>query len=324
MNTLIDSIKNLSAPFEPVPTGATLKLNPLDGIETVLFSIYGTLLISNSGDVSTATAVASAEALTQSLIVSGYEGDPERAGELGPELLHTEIKHWHEASRENGTDFPEVEISRVWKKVIKRFQALKILKSDDDPQRIERLAVEYECRINPVWPMPDARRTLENLRDRGFRLGIVSNAQFYTPLTIEALFGKPLEALGFEKELCVFSYKELCAKPSVELFKALPAMPARRNLSTSIALATEVNEGESSDEGSDEEIEREKLIDLSKTLYVGNDMLDDIWTASQAGCKTALFAGDWRSLRERKEDKRCKKLAPDAIVDHLHQITEII
>jgi len=289
MNTLIDSIKNLSTPLKPVPTGATLKLNPLDGIETVLFDIYGTLLISGSGDIGTAATVDSAEALTQSLIVSGYEGDPERAGELSSELLHTEIEHWHETARESGTEFPEVEVSRVWKKVIERFQALEILKPDDDPQRIERLAVEYECRVNPVWPMPDARRTLDNLRARGFRLGIVSNAQFYTPLTIEALFGTPLEALGFEKDLCVFSYKQLKAKPSVELFQTL-----------------------------------ETQIDLSKTLYVGNDMLNDIWTASQVGCKTALFVGDWRSLRERKEDKRCKKLAPDAIVDHLHQITEII
>ncbi len=304
MKTLIDSIKNLSAPLDPIPTGATLKLDPLDGVETVLFDIYGTLLVSGSGDVGTAAAVNSAEALTQSLIVSGYEGDHERAGELGPELLHAHIEHWHKAARESGIDFPEVEISRVWKSILERFQSLEIIRFDDDPRRIERLAVEYECRVNPVWPMPAARRTIENLRERGFRLGIVSNAQFYTPLTIEALFGKPLEALGFEKKLCVFSYKELKAKPAVELFQKLPAL--------------------SSVEGNDEGAKGGESIDLSKTLYVGNDMLNDIWTASQAGCRTCLFAGDQRSLRLREKDKRCKKLVPDAVVDDLHQITEII
>ncbi len=290
MNTLIESIKKLSAELAPLPTGAALKLEPLDRIETILFDIYGTLLVSGSGDIGTAAAIDSCEALIQSLIVSGYEGDHERAGELGPELLHTEIEHWHKAARENGTDFPEVEISRVWKKIIERLQSPGILKPDDDPQRIQQLAVEYECRINPVWVMPGALKTIENLRSRGFRLGIVSNAQFYTPLTIEALLGKPLDALGFEQELCVFSYKKLRAKPSVQLFKTL-----------------------------------ENRTDWSRTLYVGNDMLNDIWTASQLdGCRTCLFAGDRRSLRLRKEDPRCDGLVPDAIVDQLHQITEIV
>jgi putative hydrolase of the HAD superfamily len=289
MNALIESINKLSAPLEPLPTGAALRLQPLDGINTVLFDIYGTLLVSGSGDIGTAAAVDSSEALIQSLIVAGYEGDHERAGELGPELLHAQVQLWHKAARETGIDFPEVEISRIWKKIIEQFQALEIIKPDDDPQRIQQLAVEYECRVNPVWPMPAAAETLANLQSRGFRLGIVSNAQFYTPLTLEALLGKPLQALGFEKELCVFSYKELRAKPSVDLFQTLG-----------------------------------NRLDWSRTLYVGNDMLNDIWTASQVGCRTVLFAGDRRSLRLREEDTRCKGLAPDAVVDQLHQITEMV
>jgi len=300
MKELIKRITELSEPLEPLPTGMELNLAVLDGIETVLFDIYGTLLVSGSGDIGTAAAIDSAEALIQSLIVSGYEGDHERAGELGPELLRAEIEHWHEAAKESGTDFPEVEISRVWKNVIERFQTLELLKPDDDPLRIEQLAVEYECRVNPVWPMPDALRTIENLKERGFRLGIVSNAQFYTPLLIDALFGKPLDALGFDKELCVFSYKELKAKPSVELFQQVTAKPS----------------------GEDGTLETK--VDWNKTLYVGNDMLNDIWTASQVGCRTCLFAGDQRSLRLRETDKRCKNLVPDAVVDNLHQITEMV
>lgn len=289
MNELTKRISELSQPLEPLPTGAVIHLPALDNVETVLFDIYGTLLVSSSGDVGTAAATDSGEALIQSLIVSGYEGDHERAGELGPELLQAEIQHWHEAARESGTKFPEVEISRVWKKVIERFQTLELLKPDDSIEKILQLAVEYECRVNPVWPMPAAVETIANLRERGYRLGIVSNAQFYTPLMIEALFGKSLEELGFEKELCVFSYKELQAKPAIELFQTL-----------------------------------ENKVDFSKTIYVGNDMLNDVWTASQAGCRTVLFAGDKRSLRLREKDKRCKKLVPDAVVDHLHQITEMV
>ena len=289
MKTLIERIKKLSQPLEPIPTGAVLKLDPLDGVETVLFDIYGTLLISGSGDVGTAAATDSTEALTQALIVSGFEGDCERASEFGPELLKAEIAQRHETAHDDGIEFPEVEISRVWKKIIQKFQALDLLKADEDPDKILRLAVEYECRVNPVWPMPGALEAIQFLKKRGFRLGIVSNAQFYTPLIIEALFGKSVEALGFEKELCVWSYKELRAKPSIELFQTL-----------------------------------ETKTDLSKALYVGNDMLNDVWTATEAGCHTVLFAGDQRSLRLRERDKRCKKMKSTAIVDDLRQVTEMV
>lgn len=289
MKTLIQRIKKLSQPIEPISTGITLDLHPINGVETVLFDIYGTLLISGSGDVGTAAATDSSEALTQSLIVSGYEGDHERAGELGPALIRAEIAQWHEAARDDGIEYPEVEISRVWKKIIKKFQTLGLLKADDDPQKILRLAVEYECRVNPVWPMPGALETIEFLKARGFRLGIVSNAQFYTPLILEALLGKSVKTLGFDPSLCVWSYKEHRAKPDIQLFQGL-----------------------------------KKKTDLSKALYVGNDMLNDIWTATQAGCQTVLFAGDRRSLRLREHDSRCKKLTPTAIVDNLRQITEMI
>ena len=286
-SVLVRRIRELSRPMTPVPAGRAVHLEPLDQIETVLFDLYGTLLISGSGEVGTAGATDSAEALTQSLIVAGYDGDPERAGEVGSELIGQEIRSRHETARAEGTAFPEVEITRVWKKVIEKLQSLDLLKPDDLPGKILRLAVEYECRANPVWPMPGSAETIAFFKARGLRLGIVSNAQFYTPLILEALFGKTHVEMGFDPALCVWSYKAMRAKPSIELFQELDT-------------------------------------DLSRAVYVGNDMLNDIWTASQAGCRTVLFAGDRRSLRLREEDSRCRDVRPDAIADELLQITEMI
>lgn len=282
MNSLLKTIETLSVPLEPIPTGIALRLKPLDGIETILFDLYGTLLISGEPTDST-------EALTQALIVSGYEGDVERAAEVGAELLHQETKRWHHAGQERGIKFPAVEISRVWKKVITEYQTLGLLKPDDDPQKIIRLAVEYVCRATPAWPMPAALETLENLHARGFKLGIIANAQFYTPLILEALFGKSLKEIGFNEALCVFSYKEMKAKPSTELFQKIA-----------------------------------EKIDPKTTLYVGNDLLNDLAPAAQIGCRTVLFGGDQRSLHLHEENKNSKKIVPDAIVDHLHQITEMV
>jgi putative hydrolase of the HAD superfamily len=287
MKPLIDRIKEQSYPIEALPTGMKIDLHPIDGIKTVLFDIYGTLLISDSGDIGIVSATDSYGALTQALKISGYKGDLKRAGELGPPLLKAEVQQWHKTAQENGIEFPEIEISKVWKNVIQNFQTLEILEPDADDGKILRLAVEYECLVNPTWPMPGALETIQKLKARGFKLGIVSNAQFYTPLILEALFGQSIEAMGFDPALCVWSHKELRAKPDIQLFQSLET-------------------------------------DFSKTLYVGNDMLNDIWTATEAGCRTVLFAGDKRSLRLREQDSRCKKLIPTAVIDDLRQITEMI
>jgi putative hydrolase of the HAD superfamily len=57
---------------------------------------------------------------------------------------------------------------------------------------------------------------------------------------------------------------------------------------------------------------------------VGNDKLNDIWPATQLGLKTALFAGDQRSLRLRENDVRCSGLEPDLVITRLSQLSDFI
>jgi putative hydrolase of the HAD superfamily len=59
-------------------------------------------------------------------------------------------------------------------------------------------------------------------------------------------------------------------------------------------------------------------------LFIGNDMFRDIYPAQMAGFKTALFAGDTKSLRLRQERSELKKITPDFIVTDLRQILNII
>jgi putative hydrolase of the HAD superfamily len=53
-------------------------------------------------------------------------------------------------------------------------------------------------------------------------------------------------------------------------------------------------------------------------------MLKDIYPAQKMGMQTALFAGDTRSLRLRKEDPRLKNVSPDYTVNSLEQIMGIV
>jgi putative hydrolase of the HAD superfamily len=65
---------------------------------------------------------------------------------------------------------------------------------------------------------------------------------------------------------------------------------------------------------------RNKNIAPANALYVGNDMLNDIYPAQQAGFQTALFAGDRHSLRLRENDLRCRSLSPDLFIIDLRDL----
>ena len=272
------------------------QLNRLDPVKAVLFDVYGTLFVSGSGDVGTAAATNTAGALTRALAASGFSGDLEEASRAGTDRLKAEILAWHKAGREAGIDFPEVEITKVWKKIIDALLTKGILTAPGiELDMVLRLALEYECRVNPVFPMPGGLDTIRQIKEYGYILGIVSNAQFYTPLLFSAFFDQSVEDTGFDPDCCIWSYKELEAKPSDALFpKAGRFLRERYN------------------------------IGLEETVYVGNDMLNDVYCAKTAGCKTILFAGDKRSLRMRENDKRCLAIKPDAVITSLAQLPEII
>ncbi len=296
MHPLDEIIRKNCPPLAPLPTATQPQLNRLEPVKAVLFDVYGTLFVSGSGDVGTAAATNTAEALTQALVVSGFEGDLEQAGRVGKDLLRSGILEWHRAGHEAGVDFPEVEITKVWKKLIDSLRNTDTLTTEEvEFDLIRRLALEYECRVNPVFPMPNSRETIEALKARGLALGIVSNAQFYTPLLFPAFFGKTTGELGFDPDCCIWSFKELKAKPSTALFPKVQKF-----------------------------LERNHGIAPEETAYVGNDMLNDIYCAKQAGCKTVLFAGDRRSLRLRENDERCLAIQPDAVVTSLDQLMEIL
>ena len=64
----------------------------------------------------------------------------------------------------------------------------------------------------------------------------------------------------------------------------------------------------------------ERGIGSDEVLYVGNDMLNDMTPASRVGFRTALFAGDARSLRMREGDPRVAGVAPDLVLSSLAEL----
>jgi putative hydrolase of the HAD superfamily len=69
------------------------------------------------------------------------------------------------------------------------------------------------------------------------------------------------------------------------------------------------------------ELSRVHGIKPHQVLYIGNDIRNDIDPAVRLGMNAALFAGDRRSLRTRREDPRLRSVRPAAVITSLPQIT---
>ncbi|MAT73205.1 MAG: haloacid dehalogenase [Planctomycetaceae bacterium] len=281
--TLRERIRQLSSPLAPRPTEAQPVLPRLADIRAVVFDVYGTLLVSASGDISLATEGAPAAAAIEALTALGVA--PPADGEELAARLRATIEAAHAASPSNT---PEVEIREIWRDVLAEFNL------QPSAHQIEQLAVQYECRVNPVWPMPGMVDVLERIAGSGRQLGIISNAQFFTPLAMEALTGESLEQLGFAPDLSEWSYDRREAKPGAFLYHRCAEALAARGLQP------------------------------AQTLYVGNDMRNDVWPAQQVGFRTALFAGDQRSLRLRTDDPQVAGVIADAVVTELPQLLQLL
>jgi putative hydrolase of the HAD superfamily len=286
----IERLRVCSRPLKARPALRRPLLRPLPGVRAVLFDIYGTLFISASGEVGSRRGRAAA--LRRAFSACGLPLPPagsRRAARLLPELILAE----HREQRAKGYEFPEVEIRLVFRRLVERLRGKGMAPLPEAVDE-ERLSLEYELTVNPAWPMPGAGSTLQALKERGYRLGLLSNAQFYTPFLFPALLGYRLEELGFESRLCAWSYRSRQAKPSLALFEEV----------------TEALEGEG--------------IRPADTLAVGNDRLNDVWPASRLGLRTALFAGDRRSYRPRPTDPRLAGLSPDLVLTSLAQLLEAL
>ncbi|MEM6363297.1 MAG: HAD family hydrolase [Planctomycetota bacterium] len=273
-------------PLEPVPTKQTAKLRPIDHIDVVLVDVYGTLLISGSGDVGVADEVADGSDI---VVEVARSMNLERPNDMPTVIdVRRQIRQTNAAMLGKDNPKPEVEILDIWRQVLGQHGRSDLA---DQPRVVASLAAATEARLNPTWPMPGAVEALRWLRGKGIKLGIVSNAQEFTVLLIEDLIGGHLED-WFDLNLCFFSHRFRTAKPALGLFDRAIAELARCGVRP------------------------------ERAAYIGNDMLNDVWAASQVGLRTILFAGDARSLRLRRDQPTCAELKADVVLTDWNQLVE--
>jgi putative hydrolase of the HAD superfamily len=275
------ALKSHLKPMKPQPTALAVEGGLRRPITCLLCDIYGTLLISGSGDIGISRRQAAEENQLNRLLADYKINRP--LAKLRHDLYET-IEKEHHRKRTKGIDHPEVKIEEIWAAIL----------PFGGKDKIRTFAVQWEMAVNPVWPMPGMQELIAACRLGGIALGIISNAQFFTPLLFEWLSGADLEQLGFDRRLIQLSYRHGHAKPSPFLF----AYAVNRLEAMGIA--------------------------KEETAFIGNDMRNDIAPALAAGFQTILFAGDERSLRMRKNDPFIRDLKPDLQITHLNQLVSFL
>lgn len=297
----MDYIEELLATLpetKPVDTGVIASYSKEDNIKAVVFDIYGTLLVSSSGDIDQAEI--STKNLEKAMLGSNIELVDPGSRALEHILCDFEytINICHQEAKRNNVPYPEIDILTIWEIVLLHARRKGLVNFNGDAN-IMRLTIVFEFLSNKVYPMPGMQSVIEGLKKRDYPLGIVSNAQFYTPVAMNYFMHKRVgleeKITYFEPELTVYSYKLGIGKPDTRLFAELvPVLKSKYG------------------------------IEPNEVLFVGNDMLKDIYTSSKAGFKTVLFAGDKRSLRFRSDDNRVGNLKPDHVITNLNQLLNIV
>jgi len=286
----VNAVLNHRQPLEPLETDVVAELQTLRSVRAVVFDVYGTLVISGSGDVGSADTSGEDSKIGEAMAAVGIVPQAERIPTVAE--LHAQIKRINDLRRDETCPKPEVDIVEAWRKTLENRQTEF---PGSATKCVVQLAAEYEARANPTWPMPGAAELLSRLKEAGIPLGIVSNAQVFTPFLVENLLAdQSLQRGGFDSDLCIFSNRFRQAKPGPRLFDALREGLVRRGILP------------------------------HEAIYVGNDMLNDVWAASQAGMRTAWFAGDARSCRPRADDPRCRCLRPDIVLTSLMQLLQCL
>lgn len=294
--SLIKRIRELADPLTPIAVDHATRLKKLPGIKCVAFDFYGTMFISGVGDIGIDEdqKEESEEIFRKSLTHADFTVKNLSAGSAGLQILKNKLeKHISEAKKE-GVSYPEPEIREVWEDTLTELVEKSLISGSINESTIARFAIEFEFRINSIWPVPNLADILRKLKSRGLKLGIISNSQFYTPLAFEAIIGKSPQSFGFNKDLMVWSYACGCKKPGSEFYGEF------------------INR-----------IHKHEM-DPTEVLYVGNDINKDIIPAKKLGMHTALFVGDSRSIRHEEGALENLTFAPDLVINDLSQINDCL
>jgi putative hydrolase of the HAD superfamily len=228
----------------------------------VLWDVYGTLIATRGGDLQSLLA-------REKELRAAFEQTVKNFGLNVPApTLHERFIGGIAAERETkiagGVRHPEVRIEEIWYKILEDLPAQQPV----TPNGAREVALFFERVANPRRLQPNAFETLTALHRRGLRQGIISNAQFYTPIELSELLREESDCAIctyesiFDRQLVFFSFELGVAKPDPTAFQRARDVLARDGIKP------------------------------SQCLVVGDSAENDIEPARQVGFRAVRFAPD--------------------------------
>ncbi len=186
--------------------------NQLNKPKVVLFDIYDTLMASAIGDLE---AQVKLKTSPDSFIKTAEKfGFGSSIGEKWCELFFSAIEAEHEFNRKLGISRCEVLVEEIWQDILNET----ISEGEIQNIHVKDVAIYRELVANPVAPFQGIIELWNKLLSHSIKIGIVSNAQFYTLPILAWLLDINLDEY-LHKDLVIMSYELGFAKPDPHFFR---------------------------------------------------------------------------------------------------------
>ncbi len=284
--------------------------NRLKSVRAVLWDVYGTLCGLDSGDLDqtlvqaeklrpAAAVVIEAFGLATSLVRLYPESEPDQA--LVKRYL-VEIDASHQRSRERDILYPEVRIEKIWETILQSCESAGWNRPVDELPAHAALRIGYlfDHGLQRMDLYPGMATCLFAVKQAGLYQGIISNAQFYTPLRLRRLLRAACGNNAFELEevfdesLVFFSYELGYSKPNPNAFEMAVKHLQQQGMG------------------------REEIV------FIGNDMFNDIAAARASGLQAMLCAVDREQTNFRPGEPACAGVEPNAIAQNAEQMQQFL
>jgi putative hydrolase of the HAD superfamily len=208
----------------------------------------------------------------------------------------------HQKSVDKGVAFPEVRVEEVWSVIalmLKRngYDAAAHAPAGGAADFARYVAYTYNFLSMGRELYPNVAAALKKLKESGIVLGILSDAQFYTPIDLTLMLrgqsGGKVDDYNelFDTDLTFLSCEYGFVKPSEALYRRLfDAL-------------------------------YEYQITPAQTVFVGNDLEADIRPAAALGMRTGLFCGDDVMVFGRGGDWDCG-IMPDIVFEDWSELPD--
>jgi FMN phosphatase YigB (HAD superfamily) len=290
------------------PVTAKAYTEPLVGIRGVAFNIYGTLLRISDGELflrhpqDLRMEIALEKTIKEFGMWSSMTRQP-GAPWKGMMVRYQRALDEQRLSRSHGIgEIPEADAVLLWMKMIRLLQQKEYTYDEAEygglEQFSEKVAFFFQSSLQGLVAEEGALATVRALFQHGVRVGLLADAQRFTPVQMLRAFREQgtLRSLDevFDPALMTLSYREGVRKPSRSLYQHA--------------------------------LERFRRIGIaaSQILLVGTRVADDLAIAKEVGMRTALLAADKTSLAATKEELADPEKRPDRLITSLTQLREIV